>query len=284
MPANIKHLRAQYYETTAVPRLSKYHVREHEIAGVFGTETYHPPNFNIPKHSHNLASFYVVLEGSLTEFSAHKARDVGTCSVVFTPPDEIHSNTFHARGGRCFLVELTQRWMERLAISDLKLDSPMDAKSGDLAMMAIRLYKEFRDADAVSSLSIEGIALEVLAAFCRQSQGLPEGYLPSWLRSVREILDDRFSETLTLREIALQVGVHPVHLARAFRKRYRCTVGEYQRRLRIDHSSRQLIATDLSLTEIALSAGFADQAHFSRVFKERTGLTPSSFRKTFDVS
>ena len=82
-------------------------------------------------------------------------------------------------------------------------------------------------------------------------------------------------------EIAAQVGVHPVQLARAFRKRYRCSVGELQRRLRLEHASRQLVTTHRTLAEIALAAGFSDQAHFCRVFKAHTGLTPARFRTTF---
>lgn len=288
MPTNIKHLkhlRAQYYDDPMPARgLRQYHLSEQEIAGLFATETSHPPLFNIPRHAHDLASFYVVLEGSLTEFYDRNRRDLGTCSIVFTPPGEIHSDSFHDAGGRCFLVELMPNWIDRLAVSGVSLESSMDANNGELARLAIRLYKEFRYVDKVSPLSVEGLALEILASFSRRSEKIPEDYLPGWLREAKDLLHDRFSETIMLGEIAGQVGVHPVYLARAFRKRYRCSLGEYQRRLRVEHASRQLAATRRSLADIALDAGFADQAHFSRVFKERTGLTPAKFRATFAVS
>ena len=71
--------------------------------------------------------------------------------------------------------------------------------------------------------------------------------------------------------------------ARTFRKRFRCTPGEYQRRGRVDHAGRQLATTRRSLADIARDAGFADQAHFSRVFKVHTGLSPARFRATFGV-
>ena len=63
--------------------------------------------------------------------------------------------------------------------------------------------------------------------------------------------------------------------------RERCSPGEYQRRLRVEHAGRQLTTTRRSLAEIAAAAGFADQAHFSRVFKDQTGVTPTRFRATF---
>src|SRR5262249_39634372 len=135
-----------------------------------------------------------------------------------------------------------------------------------------------------SALSVEGLALEILAAFSRQTENAPEAYLPGWLRDAKDLLHDRFAETITLNEIAEQVGVHPVRLARAFRQRYGCSLGEYQRRLRLEHACRQLVTTGCSLADIALGAGFADQAHFSRVFKKHTGLTPAKFRATFTLS
>ncbi|HET6312368.1 MAG TPA: helix-turn-helix transcriptional regulator, partial [Chloroflexia bacterium] len=71
----------------------------------------------------------------------------------------------------------------------------------------------------------------------------------------------------------------PVHLARAFRLHFGETPGQYVRRLRLDWSATQLATTDLSITELASMAGFADQSHFTRVFKSHTGFTPAQYRQ-----
>jgi len=277
----IRRFRSQFYEPPIpVEELGKYRLRENEIAHLWGTETVHPPLFNVPMHSHNAPSFYVVLEGSLSEINKANRRELKSCSVVFTPPGEIHSNIFHKSGGRCFLVELQSHWTERLAKLHIELEPSLEVNDGEVAWLATRMYKEFRYPDNVSPLVAEGIALEILAAFSRKGTKPPK-FSPTWLRIVQQLIHDRFSETVRLDEVAGAVGVHPVHLARAFRQRYSCSIGDYQRRLRVEHASRLLTTTKVSLVEVALSSGFSDQAHFTRVFKKLTGMTPAVFRQVW---
>ena len=285
MATQFRHLRAQYYDEDPdrARRLRQYHVREQEIAGLHGTETRHPPLFNIPSHAHDLHSFYFVLDGTLTEFSGRARRELPTGSLVFTPAGDIHRNAFHDAGGRCFLVEFVPAWTRHLEHSGIALEGPLVANGGEVTRLALRLYREFRDTDQVSPLSVEGLALEMLAAWARQAEPVPEGSVPRWLRDARDLVHDRFTERIALAEIAKHVDVHPVHLARSFRKRYRCSLGEYQRRLRVDHAARELTTTLRPLAGIAVAAGFADQAHFCRVFKAHTGLSPARFRATFRV-
>ena len=284
MPTRFRHLRAQYYdEDPARARaLRTFHVREEEAAGLIATETRHPAGFEIPKHSHDLPSFYLVLEGQLTEIAGSTELILHAGSVVFTPPDHIHRNRFHDRGGRCFLVELTRPWNEHLSVTGAALDGPLVVRGGEPTDLGTRLYREFRNQDAVSALAAEGLVLEVLAAFARQPERL-DGRLPGWLRQARDLLHDRLADRLALAEIAAAVGVHPVHLTRTFRRQYRCTPGEYQRKLRVKQAACELTITRRTLAEIALSCGFADQAHFSRVFKRQTGWTPARYRAGFGV-
>jgi AraC family transcriptional regulator len=261
--------------------LLQYHVAEREIGGFHSTETSHPPGFHIPGHFHNLASLYLVLQGSLTESYEHNRRECKSPSVVFTPAGEKHSNLFSAGGGRCFLIEIPETSIERLATAGVRIEHSLHSEGGVLACLAMRLYREFSRPDAVSLLAIEGLMLEALSELGRWNEPLSFAE-PLWLRETRDLLHDRFRETITLDELGRLAGVDPAHLARSFRKHYRCTVGEYQRRLRIEYASRQLSETRTSILNIALAAGFADQAHFSRTFRNHTGLTPAKFRSAFD--
>ncbi|PYT11530.1 MAG: hypothetical protein DMG59_26165 [Acidobacteria bacterium] len=90
----------------------------------------------------------------------------------------------------------------------------------------------------------------------------------------------RYREHLTLTDIAGQVRVHPVHLARAFRKRYTYRIGDFIRKLRVEAACSELLPSDAPIAEIAARAGFTDQSHLSRVMKRHAGISPAAFRKT----
>jgi AraC-like DNA-binding protein len=84
--------------------------------------------------------------------------------------------------------------------------------------------------------------------------------------------------------LAREVGVHPVALARAFRARFGSTPGAYLRQLRLAWSVSELTDGTRSIAEIAVEAGFADQSHFTRVFRRACGETPGAFRRYIGAS
>jgi len=144
--------------------------------------------------------------------------------------------------------------------------------------LGFRLYRESRQSDQASALAIEGLALEMIAELSRYGTNLPKEESPCWLKQARDLIHAQFTESLTVAFIARTVGVHPVHLARVFRRNYHATIGEYVRRLRVESACREISSTDLSFATIAVNAGFYDQGHLSRMVKHSTGMTPAQYR------
>jgi AraC family transcriptional regulator len=124
------------------------------------------------------------------------------------------------------------------------------------------------------------LALELLAATTREADDDGPGRRPrAWLGEAEELLRERLHDRLGLGELAEAVGVNPAQLARAFRLHYGLSVGEYGRRLRLAWAVQELARGDSTLAEIAASAGFADQSHFTRAFKQHVGSTPGRYRE-----
>jgi AraC-like DNA-binding protein len=73
--------------------------------------------------------------------------------------------------------------------------------------------------------------------------------------------------------------VHPANLVRTFKSFYHLPLGSYARRVRLDAAARRLASTSIPAAQIAVEAGFADQSHFTRRFKQHYGMTPAHFRK-----
>jgi AraC family transcriptional regulator len=141
-----------------------------------------------------------------------------------------------------------------------------------LPELFLKMYYKFREMDDESLRTLEQALLE------GQSVTNSGRRFPQWLERVRNILEQRFAEPFKLSEIAAEAGVHPVHLAREFRKHYGASVGEYLRRVRIEYACRELMGSNVAVTNIAFAAGFADQSHFSRTFKRLCGTTPGRYR------
>jgi AraC family transcriptional regulator len=256
-------------------------VRSAQTAEFALTETAYAPEVELPKHSHEEACFVIILQGNFTETFGKRTRFCKPLDVIFRPSDEVHSDLFHRAGGRCLNVEMTPRWLERIRTRSVALKSSAYFRGGLLSQLALRLYKEFRGADAASSLATEGLMLQIAAEASRRSNGVSGHRPPPWLEEAREIIRAQFASRLTHSFIAESVGVHPVHLAATFHQFYRCTIGEYVRRLRIEAACREMSTSDAPLARIALAAGFYDQSHFSRLFKRFTGMTPARYRSLF---
>jgi AraC family transcriptional regulator len=250
-----------------------------EVAGLTFAESVYITELCIPKHEHANAFFNLVLEGTYTEVCGTRTRTRGPSTLALHPSGEAHADRWHGLGGRVFHVEIPPSRLEQIRAYSPVLDSAEDFHGGIPIWLATRLYQEHLRNDGVSSLVMEGLVLEVLAECSRRLTGDLERKPPRWLQQVRELLQDRFADNLTHEVVAAAVRIHPVHLARVFRKHCGCTLGDYVRRLRVDFAARLLITTDEPLSGIAFAAGFSDQSHFTRNFKGQTGMTPAAFRK-----
>lgn len=255
-------------------------LRTHEVSGLRITETFYPNGMKQPVHAHEMSLYCFVLAGSYVETVGQRTRVRRPLALAFHPVGSPHAESY-GTCGRHLLVELGTRWIDCAREYGAVLDLPVELPAGTPTWLVTQLYDEFRDLDSVSPLAIEGVLMELMAETSRCAVGPADRHPPHWLEQVTELLHTRFADNVGLSELASAVGVHPAHLARVFRRFKGCTVGEYVRGLRIEYAARRISNTSGSLADIAAAAGFSDQSHFTRTFKQHTGMLPTEFRDVF---
>jgi len=229
------------------------------------SEVVFPPDRRLPWHAHPYGCVAVVVDGVVGKRFRRFEADARAGALISMPPEEPHEDRFGRTGAAIVVVEAEQGVGPGVSC----------APDGGGALVALRIRRELAAPDAFTPLALEGLALELLALAGRSRiPPRPE----RWVERVRLTVRERFREPFEPSRLAEEIGVHPAHLARAFRARYGETLGEYVRRLRLEWAAREMIATDKPLAFLAVEAGFCDQSHFTRAFKRQFGITPARFR------
>ncbi len=253
-------------------------VRTRSFGGFRITETAHKSGQVLEPHSHRHPSISIVQSGSFNETIGKRAFECVAGTVFYKPGDHVHTNEYGHKGARTLLIELMP---ERQAALERDHRLPRDCvELGDRCAsgVATAIAREFFTVDSTSALALEGLTIELLAATLRARPSETESRPPAWLARAIEVLREHFSEPISLIDLATEVDIHPVHVARVFRRHTRCSVGEYLRQLRVEYAAQALRDTTRSISEIAYCAGFCDQSHFSRCFKQQIGVTPDRYR------
>ena len=125
---------------------------------------------------------------------------------------------------------------------------------------------------------------EIVAGFgdvadSRDTHGPTRGGLrPSAFRRVREYILAHLVEDISIRVLAELVGLSAWHFARAFKQSAGMPPHRFVLQSRVERVKHLLLETELPVAQIAVAAGFADQSHCCRCFREIVGITPSRFR------
>jgi AraC family transcriptional regulator len=218
------------------------------------------PHAATPLHEHDSAFLCLVTRGGGRQRAGGVVRTRTAGQVFFYPAGEPQTESFDAAGGTVFAVDFP---------ADVQsLPQRSQEVSGAAALLVRRLSiaaNETLDVDELATLAMGELA-------CIRDDGAP------WLDAAREYIHAHFASPLSLREIAAVAHIHPVHLCRAFPRRFGRTIGSYVRALRLDCAARQLASTARPIADIALDAGFSSQAHLTRHFTEQLRVSPAAYR------
>ena len=101
------------------------------------------------------------------------------------------------------------------------------------------------------------------------------------VQKVKQYINDNYSQTLKLADLAGIVGMTPVAFSRFFRQRTGRTLSDYIVDIRLGYAARMLVDSSKNISEICYECGFNNLSNFNRTFKAKRGFTPRDFRAMF---
>ncbi|MGD9563184.1 MAG: helix-turn-helix transcriptional regulator [Pyrinomonadaceae bacterium] len=226
-------------------------------------------------HSHRQPHITLFLQGGTIEKRKTSERVFGFGDLAFYHGGEPHQNYKTSFPSKNINLELDEVLLERLGITEAMIERSIADKVSS-KLLILKIYHECLIADELSEDT-----KQMLVAQFAPGANYFEGFAncPTWVRSLFEILNDRWHETPKLSELGKVLGLNPITISKHFPRYFGCSFGEYLRRLKVDQALTLIRNGRSSLTQIAHDCGFSDQSHFVRTFKHQTGFLPRQFQR-----
>src|SRR4030095_7924106 len=189
----------------------------------------------------------------------------------------------------------------QLGISDAALMASSDGAYGEVELRASRKFADPRLSAMVAAVDAEMAAgfpngrlfldsveqamavalVNVYAVRHRPVQIYKGGLGSARLRRIKELVDAKIEDDLSLDEMAQSVGLSTAHFARMFRKSTGETPHQFVLRQRIELAKVMLRAPNSRVLDVAVACGFKTQQHFAQVFRDVCGVNPTEYRQDF---
>lgn len=138
--------------------------------------------------------------------------------------------------------------------------------------------KYLSDVKHLEGSPFEKMLHEVYIKFLKNRKGKS----PDWAKELKHLIQDQLDAQLNieLRQLSEELNLNSTYVSREFSRHFdNQNFGEYIRNARVQKAISLFNNPQYTLTEIAYLTGFSDQSHFTRVFKQLVGQSPSSYRK-----
>jgi len=259
-------------------------------------------------HDHGYFEITILHGGTALHRTAASARPVGRGTVIIIPPGPVHGfDRVHGMAGTnlYYLAEWLLddlRLLRReeglvplfLAAALFHHDAAHQAPQFDLdeetyaaCVAELRAIARASEGPSPSLILLKSCLLKLMVYISRAARGqVDTPGMPSFRPEVWWAID-RIEEA-TLRgdpfhaaDAARELGMTADHLGRLFKEATGRTLVSYYKHRRVQYAQRLLLGPRMSITDVALTAGYCDAAHFCKQFKQLTGITPTAYRARY---
>lgn len=250
-----------------------------EVPGLAEVLHGHFPSHAYPAHTHDTWTVLLVDEGTVRYDLGRHERATARARVTVLPPHVAHDGRSVEAGGfrkRVLYLDADRLDAERVGpwVDDPDVTDPVLWRAVDRVHRVLA-----HPGDELAAES--GIALvgERLGRHAARVAPVAEARAPGLARRMRELLDARVVEGITLAEAARVLGADPAYLVRVFGAEVGVPPHRYLVGRRIDAARRALLRGERP-ADVAAAVGFHDQAHLHRHFRRMLGVTPGEYARS----
>lgn len=237
------------------------------------------------KHSHDVFSVGAITSGRSVYWSEHQAQEVSAGAVVLMNAGDVHAcNPIHNSPWSYLMFYVNVDWLMQLQ-ADLGFEVPQAMQRFEtLISRDPALFKGLTDLYGVCSDEGNDVLLKQTSLFDffillhQTLKVVPKLRLEMnpKLKQAAAFIAQHCTENLSLDDICAASDLSPSYLVRAFKQQYGMTPHAHMLNRRILFAQDQL-KMGRAIADVALAAGFADQAHFQRMFKRLVAATPRQY-------
>ena len=253
-------------------------------------------------HIHHKFEIYYEVEGTRRYFIEDTAYIVNAGNVVLIGENQIHKTNAVGDGPSSrIVVNFSHEYLDEISKAFPKLDfcsflneednhllTNLSVKQQNHIQSMLQQMIQLQEKDAPESTAICKMTLATLLlqlkALCEEqrSRGGENGRVSNHIvDQIQAYISEHYAEKLTLTGIANQFYISPYYLSRLFKKSINLSLIEYINGVRIKAAQNLIEKSNDSISEVAEKTGFMTTAHFRRVFKDATGLSPQQYRQYY---
>jgi len=248
-----------------------------EVPGLVEVFHAHMTSHVYPMHTHQAWTLLIVDDG-MVRYDLHRHEHGALDQVVTLLPPQVPHNgraaTSAGFGKRVLYLDLSQL---PASLVGRAVDQPL--VSDPLLRQRIHQVHQVLDQPGEEFEAENRLAFITERLRCHLSRpgpARPPGSSATVARDLRDLIDARFREKVTLREASNALHAHPAHLVRTFSREFRISPHQYLTSRRVD-LARRLLLDGMPPALAAAEVGFCDQSHLNRQFVHVLGTPPGRY-------
>ena len=243
--------------------------------------------YNYDLHWHDCFEIELVLRGSATQILNGESYEMSAGTLYMLNPTDFHS--IKSDGAEVYNIMFSEKMLDEdvlqkiLSVEKNIIFTLSEREMMNIKFMMSQMLFEFENESEFSDLLIKNYMECLLMMILRKCEFGKESKRDSENDSIRKSLlyvHSRFRENPTLIQVAQIAGFNKNYFSGLFHQTTGKTYKEYLNALKLEHSKKLVLTSNLSITEICYASGYNSLTNFLRVFKSQFGVSPAAMRKS----